>query len=478
MTGSLSKHTVRAAAILLIICMAMCFTPAGLPAYADTQEEAVKNMDVMFFSGQFQWTALENGHENTNEYLVYIDGINAGVEWYSDWYNTDTDTGVSTLWYGGDLINAIKPLIGTGEFSDKDGATHSIELKITNGEAFPGETLYSWEDTFTYSDGNVISREDKEGFDVEPTYEDQEETIAREPWDSNNWIRIKRDWADTVEVGDYYFYYVNPNTGGDEDKPWKIYRENIETGKRKLILKYKTKGSFPEFYTNGEKLLYVDYDLGTFVKVKDLKTGKTKKIVNLKKFKTWKSTDSFLYCHLYGNYLYYSKYRGLSTNIWKLYRVNIKTGKQTTIKSGYIMNGSYDPEDCSGRYFLIKDKKGNIKIYDTKKKKIVKTIGGKAIRKVINEDGYWYYLTCSKPNAKTKSYKVMKIAENGKGKAKKIAAFKTKYHYDNVVGFTTDSLFFLKEEDYSMEYNFAKKKMIKRKDQDVWYYITNSNAYM
>ena len=140
------------------------------------------------------------------------------------------------------------------------------------------------------------------------------------------------------------------------------------------------------------------------------------------------------------------------------------------------MNGTDDMEFAGGRYFLIRDKKGNLKVYDTKKKTI-KTIGNKSIRKIINTDGYWYYLTCSKPNAKTKSYKVMRIAENGKGKAKQIAAFKTKYHYDDVVGFTSERIFFLKDESYSMEYNFAKKKMIKRKDQDVWYYIGNYNAF-
>ncbi len=473
MSGSLFKHVKRASAILLILCMIMCFSPVGNTAYAGTFEQATENMQVMFFAGQFQWTAFENDQEETNDYLVYLDGVNAGYEWYSTWINVNESDGKETKWYGGDLNNAIDPLIETGEFNNKDGMTHTIELKISNEAINDGQVFYTWIGSFTYNGGNIVSADEEmeAGGDAA-----DEEIVDRAPWDSNNWIRIKRDWADTVEVGDYYFYYENKNNGGDYDKPIKVYRENIDTGKRELLLKYKVKGSFPEFYTNGKKLVYIDYDLGSIAKVKDLKTKKTKTIVNLRKFRTSKSTDSFLYVHFYGNNLYYSKYRGLSTTIWKLYRVNINTGKQSTIKSGYRMNGTDDMEFAGGRYFLIRDKKGNLKVYDTKKKTI-KTIGNKSIRKIINTDGYWYYLTCSKPNAKTKSYKVMRIAENGKGSAKKIAAFKTKYHYDDVVGFTSERIFFLKDESYSMEYNFAKKKMIKRKDQDVWYYIGNYSAF-
>ena len=163
---------------MLIICMIMCFSPVGNTAYAGTFEQATENMQVMFFAGQFQWTAFENDKEETK-------------------------------WYGGDLNNAIDPLIETGEFNNKDGMTHTIELKISNEAINDGQVFYTWIGSFTYNGGNIVlADEEMEAGGDAP----DEEIVARAPWDSNHWIRIKRDWADSVEVGDYYFYYENKTT--------------------------------------------------------------------------------------------------------------------------------------------------------------------------------------------------------------------------------------------------------------------------
>ncbi|MBR6472348.1 MAG: hypothetical protein IKS99_01290 [Firmicutes bacterium] len=290
-------------------------------------------------------------------------------------------------------------------------------------------------------------------------------------WDTNNWVRIARDYTDYVQVGKYYYYYTNDPSGN----LYKVYRWDPEKDKDKLLLKIKV-NNWPEFYTNGEKLIYSQYKGGTIIKCKDIKTSKVKTILDLTKFKTSKSTDSTLFVHLYGKYLYYSKYRGLSTNIYKVYKVNINTGKQTVIKKGYVTEGAIEPYIVSGRYFIMTNKSGTRYIYDIKKKSL-KKLADKTLRRYTKIDGYWYYVTCSNPSASTKTFKVWKRVENGSKKAKRIAKFTAKYTYDDLMELTDKGAVFLVNDNYSKEYSYSKKKFIKRKDKDVWYYINKAMFY-
>lgn len=295
-------------------------------------------------------------------------------------------------------------------------------------------------------------------------------TTAGSTWNSNNWIRVLRDYADYTRVGNFYYYF----TRKPGNQTYHVYRENVETGKRKEILKFKSYDS-SSFYTNGKKLIYTDDKNGTTIKCKDLTTSKTKTIVNLTKYRTSRSIDSAAFIHIYGKYLYYSKYRGLSTNIYKLYRVNINTGKESVVKSGYIGGNPQELSVVSGSYFLVAKKNGAKYVFNTKKKS-VKKLGGSSIRNFNKINGYWYYVASSKAGSKTK-YKVYRKKETGKGKAKCLASFTAKYTTDDLMMLTDKGVFFMDGEKRSKEYNYAKKKFVTHKEMDVWYYINRGMYY-
>ena len=289
---------------------------------------------------------------------------------------------------------------------------------------------------------------------------------------TDGWVRILRDYTEPVTIGKYSYYY-ELNTDGDW--VYRVYRENMNTGKRKLLKKI-TLNNSPYFYTNGETFIYAYYKLGTIIKAQDIATGKTRTLVDLSKYKTSKSTDTTLHIHLNGKYLYYSKYRGLSTMIYKLYRVNINTGASKILYKTCMLTGPMDGSYVSGRYCLVKDKSGNYKIYDTKGK-TMKKLAGSSLKRVNYIGGKWYYVTSSKSGS-TYNYKVFTRAESGSGTSKKIAAFSKKYKPDDIIEITNKGVFFLVNDDYSMEYVFSTKKTVKRKDRDVWYYIGFNQRYM
>ena len=289
-------------------------------------------------------------------------------------------------------------------------------------------------------------------------------------WNSSDWVRILRDYAEYTQVGNYYYYF----TREPGNQTYHVYREDVGTGQRKEILKFKSYDS-SSFYTNGKKLIYTDEKNGTTIKCKDLTTSKTKTIVNLTKYRTSRSTDTAAFIHIYGKYLYYSKYRGLSTNIYKLYRVNINTGKESVVKSGYIGGNPKEESIASGKYFLVAKKNGAKYVFNTKKKS-VKKIGGSSIRSFNKINGYWYYVTCSKSGSKTK-FKVYRKKETGKGKAKLLASFKAKFTEDDLMMLTDQGVFFMDGEKRSKEYRYAKKKFINHKEMDVWYYINRGMYY-
>lgn len=303
------------------------------------------------------------------------------------------------------------------------------------------------------------------------------ETNDGAEWNTNEWARLPRDgYGDTVQIGKYYYYYELDN----DTYIYRAYRENVNTGKRKLLVKVQYKyASTPEFYTNGEKLIYSYDRLGTIIKCKNLSTSKTHTVVNLRKYRTSKSTDTHLYIHIYGKYLYYSKYRGLDTTIWKLYKVNINTGKSSIIRKNVVITNPLDQTNVSGRYFLVRDKYRNLRVYDTKDKKLRK-LSGKYCKCATPINGYWYYVTSAKSGS-TRVYRVWRKKLSGAGTAKRIAYFKKSYKPDTILELTDKGLFFLRESDdatYTMEYRFAKKKFIKHKDQDVWYYIGKNQQFM
>ena len=293
-------------------------------------------------------------------------------------------------------------------------------------------------------------------------------------WDTKNWVRIQNEYGDWHQIGKFYYYYET----AEDQTTYRIYRENVSTGKTKMLQKV-TSYQTPEFYTNGEKLIYCyNKYSGTVMKVKDLSTSKVTTLADLTKFKTSKSTDTSLYINVYGKYLYYSKYRGLNTMIYKVYKVNVNTGKQTTVSSKYMMIQPMDPASPQGRYFIVADKSKNHKIYDAKEKDY-KKFTGKYLKGYNRIGNYFYYVTSSKSGS-TRSYKVLRKKESG-GVYKTIASFKKNYSPDDLMDLTDKGLFFLRtttENGYTMEYRYAKKKFIRHNDMDVWYYINKNMSFM
>ncbi len=504
--------------LICILVFGLLFTYSVPYGFADEGEDPA--VTVTLENGTLKWTALHNAEEASNEYYLYITDKHFIKDSFSYGSHGTEDGAWIIDEYDIDLNNEIDYDILMGKIDKAADSTYHITLKILNPvEAPDGSALFTWETDYVYDspaeldpsflDDGTGSGDDSttdptdpasgEGTDpadptdpgtdpgtdptdpTDPGTGDQETTggegqdIAPAPdsfpkWESNNWVRILRD--EYTDCGRYSYYYDTPSVNSST---YRIRREDNKTGKTKLLLKYKA-NHFPEYYTNGEKLVYLDYKLGSIIKVKDIKTGKTKKILDLTKFKTWKSTDTVLKMYLYGDYVYYTKYRGLNTIIYDFYKVNIKTGKQKLIKKGYSMVGTKDEAFAGSRYIPLRDKKKNLYIYDVKKSKF-KKLGSKAIREINYIDGYWYYVNCAKPSAKTKKYIIYKRVASLAKKAKKVASFSCKYTTDDLMGFTNKSAFFMHSDKYSMEYRYAKKKFIKRKEMDVWYYIRNNMRF-
>ena len=296
------------------------------------------------------------------------------------------------------------------------------------------------------------------------------QTQTQTQTDPNQWVRVLRDYTDSVEIGNYY-YYFSKNVNGST---YKVYRGEKESYKEKLILKFKSDSATTAIYTDGKRLIYTTYNGGDIVKCKNLRSGKTKTILSLKKFRTKNSTDSIGMLFLYGNNLYYSKYRGLGKQIYKLYRVNINTGKQKTLKKKVQLTWTNDYY-ASGRFFPYQNKKGAVKIYDTKTGKSKSLSSG--VKYIVHEDGYWYFLKCKKKKGSKRTFTVYRKADSGVGSAKKICTFKAKYTPDDIMEMNHASVTFFGSGKYSKEYNFKKKKLITRKDKDMWYYVNKEMFY-
>ena len=59
--------------------------------------------------------------------------------------------------------------------------------------------------------------------------------------------------------------------------------------------------------------------------------------------------------------------------------MNVNTGKESVVKSGYINCFPIERSVVSGRYFMVEKKNGTKYVFNTKKKSL-KKVGGKSIR--------------------------------------------------------------------------------------------------
>jgi hypothetical protein len=276
------------------------------------------------------------------------------------------------------------------------------------------------------------------------------------------WERIPRDgYADYVVVGDYAYYFTNKvNT-----MSYKVYRQNIETGKTKCILKYNRKttyGTGCTFYTNGKKLVYEDSNLVYCVNADG--TGSKKKVIDLRK-----EGDDLEGISLYGNKIYYSTYHTYTTT-YKSYSINI-TGKDKK-----VISKSYAVSQFGDRYFIMQNKNGGMAVYDALKGKI-RTLFGSGEGYAQRVGDYWYYLVCKDPDAKVQGITLYKKNKSGKGTAKKLASFSDQnVIVTNALEITEDGVYFSYTTDEVRFYSLKKKKF-KKTDRNVWYYIADGMKY-
>ena len=292
---------------------------------------------------------------------------------------------------------------------------------------------------------------------------------AAEKNNPDQWERITRQgYGEYAETGGYYYYY----TSSDDNSTFKIYRENVETGKKKCILKYKPKRLLTSsFYTNGKKIIYNDDVMGSKIYCKNADgSGKARTILNLSK-----SGDNFSNVYVYGNKLYYSTFH-VYTMKYKTYRINI-TGKanKKQISGSYcvysVINNSND------RYFPLENKNGNLAIYDCVSGKIRK-LNTKGIEKIARNGNYWYYTVCTNPSASAPKFSVYRKKASGSGSAKKLASFSKKGVNQDCIQEITSNGIYLFLSDGSMRYYSFKSKKYKKTSRDVWYYISDNMKYM
>jgi len=269
-----------------------------------------------------------------------------------------------------------------------------------------------------------------------------------EPKNTYCWEQISCD-SDDVKIGNYEYWFEHVSTGdGSLGTEYRVYKRHCYTGTTTSVSKFDThKYGSSDFYTNGRYLVYgcrVASTGASMVKCKDMVSGTTKTIVNLDKYTTSSSCDTILEYHFDKNYMYYSKYRGLSKTIYSTYRVDLTTGESKTISSSYKLNCFYD-FSCTGKYVTMTNSDGSTVIYDVRGCKSLKTLG-KNIRAQATDGKYLYYLYCEKPYASEPTYKVRRTLLDGTGTVKTLATFTCKYNIDRLYCMTDKSITF---SDYS-----------------------------
>lgn len=297
------------------------------------------------------------------------------------------------------------------------------------------------------------------------------QVTANAATDTKEWTRILSDYAEYVQVGSHYYYYkYDMDTG-----IYRVYRQNVKTGAWRQLLKFKAE--FMEFYTNGTQLVYAYRSAGTVIKVKNISTGATKTIVDLTKYKTSSSIDTVHFIHLYGNRLYYSKLRGLKTDIYNIYRVNIDTGAWKVLKSGYIMGYPEEDSVCSGRYFVVMNKSKVPYVLDTQTLTLKKLTDSTmcAFTRIGN---YWYWVNTTKKSGQTRQYRVCRKIWDVSKSGIILGKWARNFSPDSIVEISDKGVFFLEETDYSKEFVYKTGKVIKRSDRDVWYYINYQQRFL
>lgn len=268
-------------------------------------------------------------------------------------------------------------------------------------------------------------------------------------------------WVDMYyESLNGYQYYKNmiSSPDGAYTGKYRLYRFDETNYKEKKLCTVQTASLFGRFVTNGKEILNIE-DIasgGARVDVLGMDGKKKRTIANLKKYGTPRSTDTFLTTYIYDGYLYYSKKRGLSTYIYGIYKVNIKTGKETLLTDKFIMEPKgYLP--VYTRYVPVKTKNGTTYMLDLVKKKTVKMGGSEIFH--WTKDGDYFYTLQGKQSGSKWNYTVIKRKPNGKA-VSTIAKFSCSCPKDWLLGFTTEGVDFNAgiSGDTCYEYNFKKKK--------------------
>jgi hypothetical protein len=282
--------------------------------------------------------------------------------------------------------------------------------------------------------------------------------------DPKTWERIPRQgYADNVEYGNYAYYFENEvNTS-----KYKIYRQDLESGKQKCILTYTRKNDYGigiTFYTNGEKLVCVDTNL-IYCSNAD-GTGSQKKVLDLKK--KGDGLEALSAVSVYGDKIYYSTYH-IYDMYYKSYSIRITGKAKKVISKTYAVNGSSD------RYIPMFNEKGGMAVYDAVTGK-VRTLYKSGEGDKARVGDYWYYIVCQNPNATAPKMTLYRKSASGKGSAKKLAEFSRKnVNLASVMEITEEGIYFA-ESDKIKLYSLKDKK-VKKTDRDIWYYVAKNMAY-
>jgi hypothetical protein len=280
--------------------------------------------------------------------------------------------------------------------------------------------------------------------------------------DPNSWERIPREgYADPAQFGNYMYYFTNKVNSGK----YKIYRQDIETGKSECVLTFNKKTTYGigcTFYTNGEKLVFEDSNLVYCTNADG--TGSQKKILDLRK-----KDNDLAGISLYGDRLYYSTYHIYDVN-YKSYSIKINGKSKKVISKSYAVNGFSD------RYITMTNAKGGMAVYDaaTGKTGTLYKSGEGYIERIGD---YWYYIVCKNPKAKTQKITLYRKSASGKGSAKKLAEFSQKnVTVSNAMEISEEGIYFSYTMDEVKFYSLKDKKF-KKTDRDVWYYVAKNMTY-
>lgn len=302
--------------------------------------------------------------------------------------------------------------------------------------------------TVVFAEGNMDSADTSVS-----EYTDDKATTDIIKIDKKTWVDFS--WDMPLNGVFYYSEMVNDSNGAYSYK-FKLSKYDESKDKTEKLFTLRTKSVFGRIVTNGNEILNIDNCTykGGKVDVYTLNGKKKRTIVNMSKYVTSKSTDSLLSAYIYDGNLYYSKYRGLGNYIYKIYKVNIKTGKEKVVSSKYILE-NYGTLPVYNRYVPVTSKNGTTYMYDVVKKKTVK-MGGKDIFRWMKDGEFFYTLHGKKSGSKWK-YTVKKRKLNGKV-ISTVASFSTKYNKDSYAGFTVEGINFNASGEKCFEYNFKTKK--------------------